>query len=100
MLFRSGRSIQTLGLRKNYMSDLAKLLEFLCELETQKMAYRLEHNRAEAVMVLIAVPGERWEVEFFEGGAVEIERFGNSSGVCSGEEASRLLAQLFAVHGS
>jgi hypothetical protein len=33
--------------------------------------------------VLIAVPGERWEVEFFSDGRLEVEVFGMSSGVRS-----------------
>jgi len=82
------------------MSDLHNLLKFLFALEKHKIAYRLEHNRADAVMVLVSVPGERWEVEFFEGGSVEVERFGGSSGVESGPEASRLLEQLLVMHGS
>lgn len=81
------------------MSDLGELLGFLCKLERHKIAYRLEHNRAEALMVLIAVPGERWEVEFFEDGLIEIERFGGSAGVSSGPEASALLEHLFETHG-
>ena len=76
------------------MNDLHYLLRFLCKIEALKITYRLEHNRAEAIMVLIAVPGERWEIEFFEGGQVEVERFGSSSGVSSGEEAKALIDQL------
>ena len=42
-------------------------------------------------MVQIAVPGERWEVEFGEEGEVEIEVF-KSDGTIAGSEA---LADLF-----
>jgi len=52
-----------------------KLLSFLCKLQDHRLHYTLEHNRGEAIMVLIAVPGQRWEVEFFADGHVEIERF-------------------------
>ncbi len=31
--------------------------------------------RPEAVMVALAVPGERWEIEFFTDGRIEVERF-------------------------
>jgi hypothetical protein len=34
-------------------------------------------------MVLIAVAGQRWEVEFFGDGRIKLERFGQSSGVSS-----------------
>lgn len=59
------------------------LLSFLCDLENHRLHYTLEHNRDEAIMVLIAVPGQRWEVEFFADGHVEIERFVSSGGVVS-----------------
>ncbi len=60
---------------------MRKLLQFLTDLENRKIHYRLEHNRDDFIMVLVAVPGERWEVEFGENGEVEIEVFKNSSGV-------------------
>ena len=44
---------------------MQKLLDFLNRLEQEQLAYSLEHNTPEAIMVLVAVPGERWEVEFF-----------------------------------
>jgi hypothetical protein len=53
---------------------LGKLLAFLDQLEQQKLHYRLSHVR-DSIMVEIAVPGERWEVEFFDNGEIEIERF-------------------------
>lgn len=51
-----------------------KLLNFLQCLESQKIWYRLEHVR-DSILVLLSIPGERWEVEFFSDGRVEIERF-------------------------
>jgi hypothetical protein len=56
-------------------------LRFLTDLEERKISYRLEHNRQDSIMVLFAVPGERWEVEFFGDGRIETEVFGNSRGV-------------------
>jgi hypothetical protein len=57
---------------------MENLLSFLVRLEAGKIHYSLEHNRDKAIMVLSAVPGERWEVEFFEDGSVEIEVFKSS----------------------
>ena len=54
---------------------MLKLLELLNRLNERRISYRLEHNRAEAIMVLITIPGQRWEVEFFEDGKIEVERF-------------------------
>ncbi len=47
------------------------LVAFLDKLEQQKIGYTLAHNREEAIMVLVAVPGERWEVEFMGDGSAE-----------------------------
>ena len=50
------------------------IFEFLRQLEERRVLFRLEKFR-ESLMVSLAVPGERWEVEFFEDGSVEVERF-------------------------
>lgn len=42
-------------------------------------------------MVMIAVPGARWEVEFFADGSIEVEVFESSGGV----QGPELLARLF-----
>lgn len=53
---------------------MIQLLEFLNELENRKIYYRLNKVR-DSLMVEIAVPGQRWEVEFFADGSIEIEKF-------------------------
>ena len=53
----------------------ANLLSFLNDLRDAKIDYRLSHQREDAIMVEIAVPGERWEVEFLDDGSVEVEVF-------------------------
>jgi hypothetical protein len=55
-------------------TSFGKLLGFLDRLEESKLHYRLAHVR-DSIMVEIAVPGERWEIEFFDSGEIEIERF-------------------------
>ena len=52
-----------------------RLTAFLQSLERGKIHYTLQNCRDEAIMVLVTVPGERWEVEFLADGSVEIERF-------------------------
>lgn len=64
----------------------SKLLRFLTRLKAQKIFYSLEHVRDEAIMVLVAVPGERWEIEFMDSGEVEVEIF-KSNGSIHGNEA-------------
>ena len=73
-------------------SSLQKLLDFLVGLDNSKIHYRLECNRHEAVMVHVAVPSERWEIEYFADGHVEVETFKSAPEGMKGEEA---LAELF-----
>ncbi|MBE7064255.1 MAG: hypothetical protein E7384_00350 [Ruminococcaceae bacterium] len=53
---------------------MKKLIEFLNELEKRKIYYRINKVR-DSIMVEVAVPGQRWEVEFFDDSHVEIEKF-------------------------
>ncbi|MGB3262935.1 MAG: hypothetical protein WBA89_03170 [Microcoleus sp.] len=72
-------------------NEFDRLLLFLQKLEKQAIDYSLAHHRDEAVMVIVAVPGERWEIEFLSDGSVEVEKF-FSNGEIAGEEA---LSELF-----
>lgn len=71
---------------------LGKALHFLERLETAKIWYRLEHDR-DSLMVLVSVPGEYWEAEFFEDGHVEIERFISTGAIRYEDELNRLLKE-------
>ena len=70
-----------------------KLLQFLDRLDEAAVPYRLERVRREAIMVQFALPGERWEVEFLDDGAVEVERFASDGTI--GDEAA--LQDLWAM---
>lgn len=70
---------------------ISNLEEFLSRLERSRIHFQLARVRAGHVMVQIAVPGERWEVEFGEQGQVEVEVF-RSDGAIPGSEA---LLELF-----
>ena len=72
------------------MNPLQKLLDFLDRLDATKIAFKLDHHRSEAVMVCIDVPGERWEVEFFASGEVEIEVFRSDGSIKCEKEIDRL----------
>jgi hypothetical protein len=52
-----------------------KLLQFCGRLDSLRVPYTMQAVRTEAVMITLAVPGERLEIEFFADGNVEIERF-------------------------
>jgi hypothetical protein len=68
------------------------LVAFLDKLEQQRISYTLAHYREDALMVLVAMPGERWEIEFRSDGSIEVEKF-LSSGEIHGAES---LGELFA----
>ena len=54
------------------------IFQFLNLLDEKRISYRLERVR-DSLMVEIAAPGERWEVEFFEDGRIETERFATTA---------------------
>lgn len=72
---------------------MGKLLRFLRRLDEDKISYRLERSR-DPIMVVVDVPGQRWEVEFYEDGEIEIERFVSTGVVGADEEMlDRLLKE-------
>ena len=76
------------------MNPLQSLLGFLERLRVAQISYVLCHSRYDAIMVEISVPGQRWEVEFFADGHVEVEVF-QSAGSLEDESAlKRLFAQF------
>ena len=56
------------------MDKLNKLIDFLDKLEDNKIYYNLSKIR-DGILVSVAIPGERWEIEFMTNGNVEIEKF-------------------------
>jgi hypothetical protein len=76
-----------------------KLTTFLKHLEHAHIHYTLASHREDAIMVLVTVPGERWEVEFLGDGTVEVERFISNGEIC-GEEALQALLSQYADHES
>ena len=61
------------------------LHEFIRELDATRTHYSLTSVRQGAAMVLVTLPGERWEVEFFDDREPEVEVF-RSDGTISGPE--------------
>ena len=50
-------------------------MAFCVALDQRKARYELSVVRPEAILLSLCVPGERWEIEFFTDGGVEVERF-------------------------
>lgn len=77
------------------MMETKNLNELLNKLEEKKIFYKLDKIRAESIMVEVAVPGERWEIEFMDDGSIEIEKFISNGGVMYDEEELETLFRDF-----
>jgi hypothetical protein len=69
---------------------LTDLLDFLDRLKAVSIHYEISNPTPRAILINIAVPGERWEVEFQEDGEVGVEVFRSL-----GAKGSELLKDLF-----
>jgi hypothetical protein len=76
------------------IGQFERILVFLNKLERSKISYRLNKIRNDSILVEIAVPGERWEVEFFISGGIEVEIF-KSNGDIKNETSLDKLFDLF-----
>jgi hypothetical protein len=66
--------------------ELKDLINFLNKLENNNIFYKLNKVRNDAIMVEIAVPGQRWEIEFMADGTIEIEKFIGDGNFYDGQE--------------
>jgi hypothetical protein len=66
--------------------------QIIARLNAARIHHSITSIRDDAIMIDAAVPGERWEIEVFEDGHVEIERY-HSNGEIADEAA---LIDLFA----
>jgi len=65
---------------RSHERSIGRVIGFLETLDKGSVWYQLLHVR-DSLMILLAVPGERWEVEFFEDGHIELERFRSTSDI-------------------
>lgn len=72
---------------------MQKLMDFLNKLESKKIFYKLDKTNDEYIMVEVAVPGERWEVEFSNDN-IRIEKF-KSDGTLYDESEIKMLFDNF-----
>ena len=66
------------------------LVRLLKRLDAAEIHYHLSCQRDGAISVEVAVPGERWEVEFGEGGAIEVEVFRSDGEIHDGNALGKL----------
>jgi hypothetical protein len=57
------------------MTVLEDVLRFCNALNERRASYKLSVDRPEAIRVTLDVPGERWEIDFFSSGDIELERY-------------------------
>lgn len=57
------------------MDNLKAFFDLCSELNFLRVPHEIRVVRDNALMVSVAVPGERWEIEFHLDGAIEVERF-------------------------
>jgi hypothetical protein len=57
------------------MTVLEDVLRFCNELNERRASYKLSIDRPEAIRVTLDVPGERWEIDFFHDGEIELDRY-------------------------
>ena len=55
-------------------AELSEVLSFIAEIE-EDVDYGIEVVRPDAIMVGIATPGQRWEIQFMTSGEIEVEKF-------------------------
>ena len=68
---------------------MQKFIDFLNRLEKSHIFYKLDKTNDEYIMVEIAVPGQRWEVEFSEND-IRIEKFISDGCLCDKSEIEAL----------
>ena len=66
------------------------LHEFIRALDATRTHYALTSVREGAIMVQVTLPGERWEVEFFDGREPEVEVFRSHGTIWGPEKATEL----------
>jgi hypothetical protein len=60
------------------------------ELDANRMHYALTSVREGAVMLIVTLPGERWEIEFFDDRDPEVEVFRSDGSVFGIEKLAEL----------
>ena len=68
--------------------------EVIAGLNRARIMHSITSIREGAIMIDAAVPGERWEIEVFEDGHVEIERYVSNGEIADEAALHRLLAQF------
>jgi hypothetical protein len=77
------------------MKAMEQLCDFLGRLNEAHISYRLQmvSECADSILVEIAIPGERWEVNFYVDGRIYVEKFIGNGEVFGAKELQRLFEE-------
>ena len=78
------------------INPFQKLMAMLDKLEEAKIGYSLSRIREDSIMIFVATPGGRWEVEVMGDGSIEIEVFRSDGRIFHDEEKFKELLDYFA----
>lgn len=70
--------------------SLTELQSFLLRLEERRIHYVLSSHRFGAIMVSVQIPGEIWEIEFFDDEEPEIDIYRSSGDIYGPEKLNEL----------
>ena len=74
-------------------NPLAKMLAILNAFDEHDIPFYLEHHSEEALLATVSIDNERWEIEFYTDGEVQVEVF--YSDPDTGIEGEEALLRLF-----
>ncbi|HEX7448938.1 MAG TPA: hypothetical protein VF306_15400 [Pirellulales bacterium] len=79
--------------------DLTSIIELLNRLESAKIHFKLSRNRDDAITIEVAVPGQRWEIDCYPNGGIDVEVF-KSDGMIHNITGSVGAAMTLAASGA
>jgi hypothetical protein len=75
--------------------NLKGVLELLGRLEAAKIHFTLARHQEDAITIEVAVPGQRWEIDYYGNGRMDVEIF-KSDGIVRDVSAIDELIHAFA----
>ena len=70
---------------------MQRIISFLERLEERNISFSLSKIR-DSILVTVAVPGERWEIEFMEDDSIQIEKFITTAHIYDESEIDHLFS--------
>ena len=70
---------------------MQRIISFLERLEERNISFSLSKIR-DSILVTVAVPGERWEIEFMEDDSIQIEKFITTARIYDESEIDHLFS--------